>query len=193
MTAKKLVITVIIALFIIVVLFFFRINEIEGVSMEPNYKSGDYRVCICLRKAIKYDIKRGEVVLIKDESIGAKEDVIIKRCIASNNDTIRMKDGVLYVNDKAVDEPYIKENMGEHDFISEVKLMDDEIFVMGDNRGESYDSRSFGPVKDDKVISTQAFILEPWKLLLAVVLLIILVVKAGRVGNKQLTDNKEND
>lgn len=82
--------------------------------------------------------KYGDVVIISEKEIGYS---IIKRVIALPGDTISIKSGTVYVNGKPLTEPYID---GKADNMKEVKVEDNKIFVMGDNRtpGESFDSRS---------------------------------------------------
>ena len=81
----------------------------------------------------------------------------IKRVMAVSGDTIEARDGVIYVNGEAVDEPYLPEGTVTGDFPS-YPVPQGEIFVMGDNRGNSDDSRSFGGIPEDTVVG-RAFVL----------------------------------
>jgi signal peptidase I len=81
---------------------------------------------------------------------GGEQDYV-KRVMAVGGDTIEGRDGVVYVNDEAVDEPYLPDGVVTNDFPPQ-QVPRGQIFVMGDNRGSSDDSRNFGPVDDDEVV-----------------------------------------
>jgi signal peptidase I len=81
---------------------------------------------------------------------GGEQDYV-KRVLAVGGDTIEGREGVVYVNDEAIDEPYLPEGVVTGDFPPQ-KVPEGQIFVMGDNRGSSDDSRSFGPVPADEVV-----------------------------------------
>ena len=81
----------------------------------------------------------------------------IKRVIAIGGDTIEGRDGKVYVNGEVVDEPYLPEGTTTSNF-GPVDVPEGQIFVMGDNRGNSDDSRNFGPVPVDTVVG-RAFVL----------------------------------
>jgi signal peptidase I len=81
---------------------------------------------------------------------GGEQDYV-KRVMAVGGDTIEGRGGVVYVNDEAVDEPYLPDGVVTSDFPPQL-VPKGQIFVMGDNRGSSDDSRNFGPVPDDEVV-----------------------------------------
>ncbi|HET7483510.1 MAG TPA: signal peptidase I [Actinomycetota bacterium] len=81
----------------------------------------------------------------------------IKRVVAVAGDTIEGRDGQVLVNGDVVDEPYLPAGVTTEPF-PPYTVPKDEIFVMGDNRGNSDDSRSFGAVPEDEVVG-RAFVL----------------------------------
>lgn len=87
---------------------------------------------------------------------GASQD-FIKRVIAVGGDTIEGRQNQVIVNGEPIDEPYLPEGTTTTDF-GPVDVAQGEIFVMGDNRSNSDDSRNFGPVSEDKVVG-RAFVL----------------------------------
>lgn len=87
---------------------------------------------------------------------GGEQD-FIKRVIAVGGDTIEGRNGIVYLNGEPLDEPYLPEGTHTSDF-GPTTVPQGMIFVMGDNRGNSDDSRSFGPVPVDSVVG-HAFLL----------------------------------
>ncbi|MDP3984858.1 MAG: signal peptidase I [Acidimicrobiia bacterium] len=88
------------------------------------------------------------------EAVGirtASADDLIKRVVAVGGDTVEIKGGVLLVNGEAVPEPYLLEPGGMPDFGPET-VPADNVFVMGDNRRISYDSRRFGSIPYESLI-----------------------------------------
>lgn len=143
-----------ITLGILVITFLFQFCKVDGSSMEPNYHDGDRKVINKIVYKIS-DIKRYDVVAVryKDDSIEklGHKVTLIKRVIGLPGDMIRIDDnGNLYINDKLVDEPYIKEPMKSGGIIKNnseghgLVLKENEYFVMGDNRNNSLDSRTLG-------------------------------------------------
>jgi signal peptidase I len=83
------------------------------------------------------------------------EPNIIKRVIGKPGDQIEIREDGVYRNDVRLDEPYLTEGTPtviRNLAFAKVKLGEDEYYVMGDNRGVSLDSRSFGPVPKDAII-----------------------------------------
>ena len=81
----------------------------------------------------------------------------IKRVIAVGGDTVEGRDGKVFLNGEELPEPYLPPGTQTSTF-GPVDIPDGEIFVMGDNRGNSDDSRSFGPIAEDKIVG-HAFLL----------------------------------
>ncbi|MGI8775242.1 MAG: signal peptidase I [Actinomycetota bacterium] len=92
---------------------------------------------------------------------GSQQD-FIKRVMAVGGDTIEGKDGLVFVNGEAVEEPYLAEESSTSSF-GPVDVPQGTIFVMGDNRGNSDDSRNFGPVPVDTVVGRGFILIWPPK------------------------------
>jgi len=104
------------------------------------------------------EIGRGDVLVFsKPEDEPCEICELIKRVIAVEGDTVQAVDNVLYVNDIRVTEPYLDPGIITTDF-DPVVVPEGHIFVMGDNRGKSLDSREFGTVSETRVVG-RAFVL----------------------------------
>lgn len=121
--------------------------HVVGSSMENTYFTGDRILIFRLSR-----IDRGDVVVLVDPD--NTEELLIKRCVAIPGDSVEIKNDHLYINDTAVEEPYIKDsNVGAPGILSErVVLKKDEYIVLGDNRLESTDSRVFGAVDKNSIV-----------------------------------------
>ena len=122
--------------------------EIKGSSMEPTFHSGERVVVL----KTFYDLEREDVIIFSSTEDPTKD--LIKRVIGLPGETIRIASGKVYVDDKPLDEQYVKEDevsLGSqrYPFLSRTapyKIRIDEVFVLGDNRGDSHDSRRFAGV-----------------------------------------------
>lgn len=147
------------SLFIVVYLFIMQPNQVKGTSMDPTFNSGDY--IFTSKVAYKFrSIERGDVIVFKSPSNPDIE--YIKRIIGLSGDKIMIKDGEVYVNGIRLTEGYIstKTNLWEGGFSkngAETIVPDGDIFVMGDNRPRSSDSREFGPVPITSIIGQVFF------------------------------------
>jgi len=93
------------------------------------------------------------------EGLGLRssETDFIKRVIATEGQTVEVKEGAVFVNDRKLTEPYIHDQTPMPKF-GPVTVAKDKVFVMGDNRGNSQDSRVFGPIPQSTIVG-RAFIL----------------------------------
>lgn len=121
--------------------------SVEGVSMNPTYNTGDTLLITKLATP-----ERGDIVTFRKSG-----KYFIKRIIAIPGDTISVQNSKVYVNDNIIEEDYINEDTFEGGNIenTEFTLGEEEYFVMGDNRNNSLDSRTFGVVFKDEIIGTK--------------------------------------
>jgi signal peptidase I len=118
--------------------------RIPSGSMIPTLEIGD-RI---LANKVVYRLsepQRGDIVIF-DGVEGEEDQTLIKRVVGVAGDTIQVKDGTLYVNDEPQEEPYLNKESPPEGSFGPTKVPRRHVFVMGDNRGNSGDSRIFGPV-----------------------------------------------
>ena len=128
------------ALVFCVLLFVFvvRLVDVNGPSMQPTLWNSDKMVV----SNILYTPKQGDIIIFKKTQF--KDEALVKRVIATAGQTVNIdfSRGVVYVNGEALDEPYTAEPTNNQiDFNGEVTVPEGCIFVMGDNRNDSTDSR----------------------------------------------------
>jgi signal peptidase I len=130
---------------------------IHQISMEPTLMEGD-RILINRLTYHFRDPQAGDVVVF-NSPINEDED-LVKRVVAVAGDTVAIDDGFLYVNGVAQEEPYVLEQdfRGEE---PEMVVPPDYVFVLGDNRNNSGDSRIFGPIPIDSIIGSAFVIYWP--------------------------------
>lgn len=126
--------------------FFFPVKQVATSDMEPTLSNGD--VVLVMKNG---PVERGGVYAVE-----ADGKVVFDRVIALAGDTVNMDSkGAVYVNGEKLDEPYLREtSRGKVNISLPVKVGEGELFVMGDDRENSVDSRnsSFGLVDEDRVI-----------------------------------------
>ena len=79
------------------------------------------------------------------------DGLMLKRVMAVGGDTIEMYDSVVIVNGVPLEEPYVDERTLDGIFFRTIEVKEGEVFVMGDNRFDSIDSRTFGPVAESDI------------------------------------------
>ena len=172
-----------IAVALIIKTFVLQAFFIPSASMEPTLREGD-RVLV---EKVSYALgnpQRGQVIVFERDissvlpvepieldwrqrignavrelfgfPTGLTQDYI-KRVVAVEGDSVEGRDGKLYVNGAEVEETYLTEGQLTSDF-GPVSIPTDHVFVMGDNRDNSDDSRGFGPVPEDRIVG-HAFVL----------------------------------
>jgi len=142
---STLIPAVIIALLIHV--FLAQATRVYGQSMEPNLHT-DQRLVIEKLSHHFHGPRRGDVIVIHDP--GGSPELLIKRVIGLPGERITVTDGRVYVDGTPLDEPYLAQptqGSGRSWIVPPLN-----VFVMGDNRGASRDSRIFGPVPLDYIV-----------------------------------------
>lgn len=153
--------------------------RVDGRSMYPTLKDGEFGFTN-VGGVLLNGVKRGDIVVVTMEEKGQKTHWV-KRVIGMPGDTISCVNDIVFINGKVLDETqYIDpdyrqscvdqfgyfnkvpnaDNTDVQDF-EEVKLGDDEYYVMGDNRPYSKDSRYAGPVKKSQLFAKKMLVLLP--------------------------------
>ncbi len=140
---------------------FFAINAIsarirvDGYSMEPTLHNGEF--VIVNRLAYKLgSVQRGDVIVFRFPRDPEQE--YIKRVIGLPGDQVKVIDGKVYVNGKQINEPYIA---APPNYQNQSEVPADSLFVLGDNRNNSSDSHTWGPVPMNDVIGKALFVYWP--------------------------------
>jgi signal peptidase I len=149
LVAREVVETVVLALLIFLLIRVVLQNfRIEGYSMEPNLHQGQYLI---VNKAVYkwlHPPQRGDIVVF--EYPRAPDRDFIKRVIGLPGETVEVRGGSVYIDGIPLDEPYLPQRTNGS--VAPRNLGDNEFFVLGDNRDNSSDSRSWGPLPQDNVI-----------------------------------------
>ncbi len=132
---------------------------VDGTSMFTTLHDDD-RVFVNKLSYRLHDPNRGDVVVLHQDS-GASERDLIKRVIALPGETIEVQNCQVIIDGQALEEPYLDPevvtpgNCGGD--LAPVLVPDDHVFVMGDNRGGSQDSRALGPIEEEELVG-RAFV-----------------------------------
>lgn len=132
---------------LIAAIFFIRFPQVSGMSMAPRISSGEYVIINTL--AFKFSPPaRGDIVAFRHDAI--TPELFIKRVIGIPGDRIWIDRGVVYRNGIQLAEPYVK--FPDTRSMPALTVPPDTVFVLGDNRAVSEDSRDFGPVPDRDLV-----------------------------------------
>jgi signal peptidase I len=130
--------------------------RVDGPSMEPSFYDRD-RIVVSKVSYLLGDIARGDVIVFP-APVTPDEDYI-KRVIGLPGDHIRINGGYVFVNEVPLDEPYIQ--APPLTTMTEIIVPDDSVFVMGDNRNVSSDSRAWGSLPIEDIIGKAVFVYWP--------------------------------
>jgi signal peptidase I len=144
---------------------------ISGPSMETSLFQDD-RVLVNKLSYRLHDVKRGDVIVFDRVTTSGgivEHDDLIKRVIAVGGDSIQIKKCEVIINGEPIQEKYLDRPVEGDDLNSRCRVVDmpsltvpkDQLFVMGDNRNESFDSRSFGPIPKKLVIGRAFAVVWP--------------------------------
>ena len=159
------------AIFFVVYIFFVQPHRVDGSSMHPNLKDGEY----LLSDKISYHFnepKRGDVVIFHAPRVACytfSECDFIKRIIGLPGETVELRDGVFYINGEVLPESYLGDDVqtfasGVNDALAPgqvIVLGEKEYIVVGDNRGDSSDSRSWGAIRREVIVGKAFFAYWP--------------------------------
>jgi signal peptidase I len=149
MLLRELVETVVLSLVIFLLIRQVVQNyRIESHSMQPNFQEGQF----ILVNKLAYKLgtpERGEVIVFHNPR-NTDEDYI-KRVIGLPGDTVEIRNEQVFINNQPLDEPFAKGAYTDPNF-APVVVAPNQLFVMGDNRGNSQDSRVIGAISEDLVV-----------------------------------------
>jgi signal peptidase I len=143
--AETVIPAVIIAL--VINLFLAQATQVLGQSMEPNLHSAQRVVVEKVTYRLFHGPRRGDIVVI---DLPEQSDMLIKRVVGLPGETIEVRSGEMYIDGERLETPWtVKPGGGSYGPQTIPPL---HVFVMGDNRGASNDSRNFGPVAIENVV-----------------------------------------
>ncbi len=155
-----------VALALVIRNFVFTLVKVQGASMQPTLQEND-RLYV---NRFFYKPEKGDVIIFKPES--DPDRPYVKRVIATEGDTVYIdfENGDVYVNGQIIDEPYIKDKTnrtgayimecianGQYSKDNPIVVEKDKVFVMGDNRNNSRDSREIGQVPEKEIVGGAVF------------------------------------
>ena len=132
---------------------------VDGDSMLPNLKDNQVMILYKLPK----ELKRFDIVVVEHKVQGQKEN-LVKRIIGLPGEDVEYKNNKLYINDKEVEEDFIDCETNDFNLasIGYLEIPEDYYFVVGDNRGDSLDSRILGLIPRDEIEGKIVFSLFPF-------------------------------
>lgn len=146
---RELIESVLPALVIVLVvnIFLAQATRVEGQSMEPNIHDSE-RIIVEKISYRLHEPERGDVIVLRP--LHRSSEPLIKRIVGLPGETVEVKDGHVYVDGEPLDEPYLDQpTLGA---MPPRLVPEEHVFVLGDNRNASNDSRAFGMVPFDDII-----------------------------------------
>jgi len=128
-------------------LFLAQATVVEGQSMEPSLHNSERVIVEKITYRLFHGPRRGDIVVLRDP---AGDTLLIKRVVALPGETVAVRGGQVFVDGEPLEEPWAYRQGGPDYPPTEVPPL--HVFVLGDNRPHSNDSRSFGPVPIDRIV-----------------------------------------
>lgn len=122
---------------------------IPSASMEPTLRPGD-QVLVDKLAYRRGEPRRGDLAAF--DAPDRSGDVVLKRIVAVPGDSVAIEDGILFINRRPRREPYVDYSRVDSVYFGPVTVPRDGVFVLGDNRAASQDSRDYGPVPQRSLI-----------------------------------------
>ncbi len=147
--------------FMVIYMLFFRVVVVVGPSMNNTLIDGDRLVLV---SGVLYNKpEQGDIIVASKDSFRGGE-CIVKRVIATEGQTVHIdKNGVVYVDGKALDETYTIGRTDRKDMPEHLVVQEGHVFVMGDNRENSSDSRfdQVGLIDEREILGKAIFLMWP--------------------------------
>ncbi len=146
---------------VLIVTFVGQRTLVHDISMQPTLVEGDNLVVEKLSPKLG-GLHRGDIIVFK---VPEENRQLIKRLIAVEGDKVEIKDGKVYVNDeesKVVDLPGVETNPGDNPAYSKLTVPAGHVYVLGDNRPYSNDSRAKGPIETKRITGRAIFRFYPF-------------------------------
>ena len=122
--------------------------RVSSGSMSPLYEPGDEVLVVKVGPRSR-EPRRNDVIVLR---AGTAEELMIKRVVALGGDRVSIADGVLVVNSRRVAEPYVDHAQVDGTHFGPVRIPRGAVWVLGDARAGSVDSRAFGAVPSDAIV-----------------------------------------
>lgn len=129
---------------------------VEGPSMSPNLHFPQRVIVERVVYELLREPRRGDVVVV---ALPGQDEPLIKRVIGLPGETVEVRNGQVFIDEVQIEEEWITRQGGPN-YSAEI-VPPDHVFVMGDNRGNSRDSRAFGPVHVDQIVGRAWIIYWP--------------------------------
>lgn len=142
--------------------YIYSIYPVQGESMSPNLNPGNLVGVSKINKT--KNLVRGQIVILKFPA-DKNSSILVKRVVGLPGEKISVTQNEVKINDEILKEDYIKSH--EYEFLFEElkiekELAYNEYFIMGDNRENSSDSRTFGPVQEKDILGKVKMIFWPF-------------------------------
>lgn len=154
------VVAVAIVAALLIRVFLFQQYYIDGPSMQTTLMPED-RVLVNKLSYRLHDVNRGDVIVFDRLTGVDNHDDLIKRVIGLPGESVEVRSCEVFIDGRRLQEPYLNPEQtaavepssrcGNHTDIAPLTVPEDMVFVMGDNRVQSFDSRDFGPIDIDEI------------------------------------------